>query len=155
MCFAECAMTLAWCFTEQQWTMAKKRKIILWLIHSTPPCLSAVTKVVYYHYPHCMIINMYWGISPSCKAPTGCDRPKTNYVSAPTRNNSRQRCTPPWHQPSTARDVRWVFVLARTSTHFILASVNFFCLLQFVHHKTHWSTPIQGRRYYLWGSSLF
>lgn len=132
MCFAEYGMSLAWVFYRAAVKYGQEKgKIIRGLIHSTLPCLSAVTKVVYYHYHQCMIINMYKGISPSSKAPTGHDRPKTNYVSAPSRENIRQRCTSPWHRPSTAesaREVEWVFVFSQTSTRSALAPFSFFVL---------------------------
>lgn len=79
--------------------MTKKGKIIPRLIHSTLLCSSAVTKVVYYHYHQCMIIGMYQGISPSSKTPTGHDRYKTNYVSAPSMENIKRRCTSPQAPP--------------------------------------------------------
>lgn len=96
--------------------MAKKGKIILRLIHSTLPC-SFVTKVVYYH--QCMIINMYEGISPLSKVPTGCDRPVTLF------------CSKVAHPPGTSPTklnllemlIGYLFALAQTNTHF--TSISF------------------------------
>lgn len=101
MCFAEYGMSLAWVFYRAAVKYGQEKgKIIRGLIHSTLPCLSAVTKVVYYHYHQCMIINMYKGISPSSKAPTGHDRPKTNYVSAPSRETLGKDAHPPGTDPA-------------------------------------------------------